>query len=208
MVYIKAKKIVFLLLLSLSTGCKKQNKRTSINTENLSLYIVANTDSNYCSATILDSLRKGSTNDKSKNQTLYYNIEKNILLENLNLIQNNLNNITEFYDLTVLTKSYIMKSEDQEFVILIGQASGATGVGVDYWNYRCYAINNDSFEIKFSSLINSPLSLFIDNDGKVKHIEVEKKFYDYENEERNRSLIVNLFKDNHKISSSYYNCNE
>lgn len=68
--------------------------------------------------------------------------------------------IEDFYEFTAFTKTYKLKLNNKYYLILSGQPAGATGIGVDYKEYECYEFNNSKPILEFSSLQDSPFSVF------------------------------------------------
>lgn len=71
--------------------------------------------------------------------------------------------VEEFYEFTVFTEAFQLKFRDKDYLILLGQAAGATGIGVGYREYECYEYGNETPVLEFSSLISTPLAVFFDN---------------------------------------------
>lgn len=73
--------------------------------------------------------------------------------------------IEEFYEFTIFTKAYKLKLNGKQYLVLLGQPAGATGIGVDYKEYECYEFYHKKPILEFSSLQDSPFSLFYNQEN-------------------------------------------
>lgn len=96
----------------------------------------------------------------------YYKIDTIKIFQFLDTSRNKpiADNFRDFVSYTTDTRFYLLKNGDKDAVVAIGQSSGASALGADYWNYLCYLVPERK-EIKFTSLINSPYSLFLSNNS-------------------------------------------
>ncbi|MFY7813867.1 MAG: hypothetical protein ACOVRK_01630 [Chryseobacterium taeanense] len=104
--------------------------------------------------------------EKSSANSNYYNVDTIKIFQSLNKSGDMaaVNNFRDFVSYTTDTNFYLLKNGDKDAIVAIGQSSGASALGADYWNYLCYLIPERK-ELKFTSLINSPYSLFISNNS-------------------------------------------
>ncbi|MFV0530507.1 MAG: hypothetical protein ACK5MD_03625 [Flavobacteriales bacterium] len=150
--------ILYLFIIALNFSCDKNKRLSNLECKNnLSLYERKRVkNDNYCFNTISDSLNKKGALNRNK----YYEIKNNASLDNF--YKNNYYDelIKNFYQYNSFVERYILENFNRKYLILIGQAKGATGIGIDYWNYECFLLTKKSDVIKFSSLSKTPLSLF------------------------------------------------
>jgi hypothetical protein len=78
--------------------------------------------------------------------------------------------IKEFYEHARFIKAYLLKKESEKYLILIGQAKGATGIGVDNWSYRYYCLTEKSDFVEFYSISKTPFSFFLNKELKPRSI--------------------------------------
>lgn len=126
----------------------------------------------YCFDAVKDSLIESNVVKLSKQLTTYDKFDKDVLLNDKRL-QHLFRAIEEFDEITVFSGFYLMRHSSSEYLIMIGQAAGATGIGVDYWNYRCYALESDLIITDFHSLVKTPFSFYSDNQNKLHYIIIE-----------------------------------
>lgn len=94
---------------------------------------------------------------------------------NLNWI--NRDHITEFYEFTNFTEAYRLKLNDRQYLILMGQPAGATGIGTDYYEYKCYEYCRDTPIFVFSSLYAGPFAIFYNKEkNNIGYWELAKEF--------------------------------
>lgn len=175
MVYIKMTNIVSIpaVLFLIILGCQSPNSQ---NKSYFDVVLPNNLDSinkRYCFSQIRDSLIKSNVLNLAKGEQTTYKKADNVKLLKDRRVKRLSDEVTEFYEFTFFTDSYIMKYQNEELLIMIGQAAGATGIGVDYWNYRCYSLNSDLVIPEFVSLVKTPFSVFIDSEGEIGHLEIE-----------------------------------
>lgn len=84
--------------------------------------------------------------------------------------------INIFCSFTEKVSFYKFSANNEHYIIAIGKALEATGIGVDYWSYLCYDINQDKVILEFPSLINTPYSIFLKEDGTICHVEVDDNY--------------------------------
>ena len=86
------------------------------------------------------------------------------------------NRVEEFYEFTDFTEAFQLKLGDKDYLILLGQAAGATGTGADYREYECYEYGNKTPVLKFFSLISTPFAVFFDKEtNKIGYWDITKE---------------------------------
>jgi hypothetical protein len=109
---------------------------------------------------------------------------------------------------------YLIRSAQHEYLVMIGQALGASGIGVYYWNYLIVPLDLNKTVIKFGSVSSNPKSIKIDNSGTIYYTQVDQNYYprpaaDSDSELEHFPLIVSLFSyengRNKKVEFKY-NC--
>lgn len=84
--------------------------------------------------------------------------------------------VEEFYEFTDFTEAFQLKLGDKDYLILLGQAAGATGIGADYREYECYEYGNKTPVLKFFSLISTPFAVFFDKEtNKIGYWDITKE---------------------------------
>lgn len=84
--------------------------------------------------------------------------------------------VEEFYEFTRYTEAFQLKFGDKDYLILLGQAAGATGTGVDYREYECYEYGNKTPILEFFSLISTPFAVFFDKEtNKIGYWDITKE---------------------------------
>lgn len=84
--------------------------------------------------------------------------------------------VEEFYEFTVFTEAFQLQFENKYYLILLGQAAGATGIGVGYREYECYEYGNETPILKFFSLISTPFAVFFDKEtNKIGYWDITKE---------------------------------
>jgi hypothetical protein len=200
MVYRKIRTMLFVLLTVL-TGCKSSPQGLP--------YSKNRVNERYCFMEIKDTLAKSNNYEAGLGNSDYITIEKTDLLKMLQPREGYLKSVNDFFDFSIDVEIYLMENGKRSYIILIGKAVGATGIGVDYWNYQCYPIEGDTV-IEFSSLVKTPYSLYIDSNGKINHIEIEDNYPSPASGEEVKldyiSLILNVFKEEVKTTSLNFKC--
>lgn len=211
MVHIKITNIVSLsaVLFLIIWGCQIPNSRNRSYSDVVLSNNLDSINKRYCFAQIRDSLIKSDVITLAKEEQITYKkVDKAKLLKDRR-IKHLSDEVTEFYEFTVFTDSYIMKYQNEELLIMIGQAAGATGIGVDYWNYRCYSLNSDLVIPEFASLVKTPFSVFIDSEGEIGHLEIEdnrpRPAGGEEVKLKYMPLLINVFRGN-KRSAIEFKC--
>ena len=163
----------------------------------------------YCFSQIKDSLEKTGILNLSNDEIIYDEIAKDDLL-NDKKIESLADQVNEFYEFTFFTVAYKLKYKNQQYLIMIGQAAGATGLGVDYWNYRLYSLDSDVVIPEFSSLVKTPLSFFFNNKGELGYFQFEHSYQRTTNgstiEHKSIPLLVHIFENNKEFTIEY-RCN-
>lgn len=84
--------------------------------------------------------------------------------------------VEEFYEFTEFTEAFQLQFGNKYYLILLGQAAGATGTGVDYREYECYEYGNGTPILKFFSLISTPFAMFFDKEtNKIGYWDITKE---------------------------------
>ncbi len=173
MVYFKVinYKLILILIVFLSCNDDKLEK-TYISKETL-YREMANSEKQYCFKDIKDSLAKLKMFDFSDSSIHYYKTDREKIFNNYNIKNRSyLKKIKEFYDYSISVSSYVMECRGEEFLLIIGTPAGATGIGSDYWNYQCYSLSSKNEIIEFSSLSNTPISVYLNNKNELCYIEI------------------------------------
>jgi hypothetical protein len=172
MVYKQA--ILYLLVLGLNYSCN--NNRKSLDLEYKNMFTVYNKQNKenfkYCFSIILDSLNTKEPLDNNKyleisESTSLYKLYKNHYYDKI---------IEDFNKYHFFTEKYILENSNTKYLILIGQTKGATGIGVNYWNYECFPLNKKDMVIKFSSLSKTPLSIFFNTKNQLRYLTIDDNY--------------------------------
>lgn len=143
----------------------------------LTPYSIADEKKIYCFQTIKDELEKVTNYNVLLKNSIYSRIGKESALR---LLKKNNKAIRDkfaaFFDQNDNVESFVVEYNSKKVIILIGKALGASGIGVDYWNYKVFSIGNDNIIIEFSSLIKTPYSLYLDYDKNINYFEVENDY--------------------------------
>lgn len=178
MVKFKLKKYIISLIIVFSiTACKKESTSFAFDHSKRKELTdaVDNTSDKYCFKIIRNRLKAGLVIN-NKRDSYYFRIVKDELLQN-SIIKEKyyFKSIKKFYQDTFFSESYILEKHDMQYLILIGQSRGSTGIGVEYWNYECYILSDENKIIRFSSLAKTPYSILFDNE-KLEYITIEDNY--------------------------------
>ena len=112
--------------------------------------------------------------------------------------------VEEFYEFTFFTEAFQLQLGNKNYLILLGQAAGATGIGADYREYECYEYGNETPVLKFSSLISTPFAMFFDKETK------KIGYWDITKEQRTgpEGICDDPYSDYDVILSAYLNTNQ
>ncbi|MBC5994726.1 hypothetical protein [Pontibacter cellulosilyticus] len=177
MVYFKIKihiLLTFVLIVGFSSGC--QSNRAKQNIKDVALqrdegYNFG--DNNYCFGEVLDSLMNIDLLKPSK-ETHYRKVERSQLTQGKYKVGPE---VEEFYDYTTETEAYVLEYKGNSYLIMIGQAVGATGKWGDYRNYRCYLLGSNKESLaEFGSLANTPFTIFINDNGELSYIAIDDNY--------------------------------
>ncbi|RUT69476.1 hypothetical protein D0817_14940 [Flavobacterium cupreum] len=178
MVKFKLKKYIISLIIVFSTSaCKKESIFFTFDrSKKIELTNTADNKSDkYCFKIVQNILKAGLVN-KNETDSYYFRIMKDELLQNSIIKEKDyFKSIEKFYQDTFFSESYILEKHNIQYLILIGQSHGATGIGVDYWNYECYILSDGNKIIRFSSLAKTPYSVLFDNE-KLRYIKVDDNY--------------------------------
>lgn len=168
MVYFETKKVKFIFFLFfVLLGCKNSKNYVSVFSEN-------EVNKQYCFEEIENRLTKIDGYTYLLEKTEYSSINRHILFKLLRSERKDyLESVFHFFEGSKNVEAYLMGDLENRSIILIGKALGATGIGVEYWNYQFYQLTKNEPVIEFSSLIKSPYSVYIDSIGELKHLEIE-----------------------------------
>lgn len=158
--------ILYLFTMMVGFSCNNEPPKT-IHKESINLY-TEEKSYKYCFNNIFDSLNKNEYIYNIK----YYKIIDKESLKNFSKNKYYLKSIENFYEYNSFIENYFFEHSNKKYLILIGQAKGATGIGVNYWNYECILLTVESDIIKFSSLSKTPLSIFLNDEGRLFYLEV------------------------------------
>jgi len=119
--------------------------------------------------------------------------------------------VQQFYEYTFFNEAYVLKGGGQKYLVLIGKSRGATGIGVDYWNYQFYSLEKKSKIIEFASLSKTPLSIFFDAEDNLYFITIDDNYprpADGKELELNYyPIIASLYNEKEEIIKTIdYNC--
>lgn len=197
--------ILYLLIIFVSYGCNKRKLEIKHN-KDIILYTSEKNDK-YCLKTILDSLNEHKYLDSNK----YYNVNKKESIDNFYEKDYYSKSIDDFYLYNSFVEIYLLENLNAKYLILIGQARGATGIGVDYWNYECLLLTEKSNIIKFSSLSKSPFSIYFNEKEELCYLEVLDNYPRPANGEEIQldyyPIIAKLVKENGEVVGRIeYNC--
>lgn len=155
--------IVLLVIAFSITGCKKK------------LDNISSMEDEYCFKIIQDSLKTGQSSIY-KNDSNCFRIVEDELLKHATIKEKGyFSSVEKFYQNTFFSESYVLEKKGIQYLILIGQSKGATGIGVNYWNYECYVLNHKNNIIRFSSLAKTPYSIFFDK-GILEYITIDDNY--------------------------------
>ncbi|MGE9310815.1 hypothetical protein ACLOAU_04195 [Niabella sp. CJ426] len=130
----------------------------------------------FCYETIKEDLNRLINYKTVLANSTYYNIDKEggslLLKENKELKEQ----FNEFFDQNIEVEPFLIKTKNNRILLLIGKAAGATGIGVNYWNYKGYSIDVGSPILDFSSLLKTPYSLYENDKDEVHYIEVDDNY--------------------------------
>lgn len=110
--------------------------------------------------------------------------------------------ISEFLDYSDNCSAYICEEKGKKYLIIIGKAIGASGIGHLYWNYMYTDLEKD---INYrSSLVKNPFSFQI-MDNKVHFIEINDNFSieEYEENETIDLMILKYLNDEIKSKENF-----
>lgn len=173
MVNLKIKHILLFFIILFIFGCKKKSDNTYINFFNKT-ELTNNIEDSYCFKSIQQIL-KVNTIEKQNKDIHYFRTNKNELFNNPSIKEKAFfESIKSFYENTLFSESYILEKNHEQYLIFIGQSGGATGIGVNYWNYECYNLKNNN-SIRFSSLSKTPYCIFFDH-GKLRYITIDDNY--------------------------------
>ncbi|WP_448607151.1 hypothetical protein [Paenimyroides ceti] len=163
---------LFLTFIFLNYNCKKEILTFDVGKDLMVSYKYSSIkNDNYCFNDVFDSLY----NEKLLNDNRYFKIVNDSLsdfykkTEYTELIQ-------QFCEYTFLNEAYVLKSGVNNYLVLIGKSRGATGIGVDYWNYQCYSLEKKSKAIEFSSLSKTPKSIFFSKENGLHFITIDDNY--------------------------------
>lgn len=128
-------------------------------------------DDNYCFNSVFDSLY----NDKVLDYNEYFKII-NDSLDEFYKKTDYTELVQQFYEYTFLNEAYVLRGREHKYLVVIGKSRGATGIGVDYWNYQCYSLEKKSKVIKFASLSKTPRSIFFDKEDNLRFITIDDNY--------------------------------
>ena len=202
MVYFKVKALVVVLLATI-IGCE--------NDSHLLSYSESGINERYCFGAMRDTLNKFNNYDAELRNSNYHYIKKVDLLK---LIRSEkkvyLEQINSFFDFSSDVETYLIENKESRFLILVGGAIGATGIGVAYWNYQIYSLDKSKPVVEFSSLIKTPYSSYVDTKGRACHIEVDDDYprpageieikLDY------KPILITVFREENKEASINFHC--
>ncbi|WP_374175204.1 hypothetical protein [Flavobacterium tructae] len=176
MVKFKIKNYILLLIIVFYTSaCKKESKIFAFDLYKKKELTSDNITDKYCFKIVQNRLKTDSLG-KNRTDYHYFIILKDELLQNSVIKDKDyFTSIQKFYQDTFFSESYILEKHNVQYLILIGQSHGATGIGVEYWNYECYVLSDENKIIRFSSLAKTPYSIFFDN-GKLEYITVDDNY--------------------------------
>jgi len=142
-------------------GCTNKNKLTELDLKTADKLDFKTYQNQYCFGDVYKQI-----NIKSSANSNYYNVDTTKIFQFLDTSGNKgtTDSFRDFVSYTTSTRFYLLKSSNKDAIVAIGQSSGASALGADYWNYLCYLVPERK-ELKFTSLINSPYSLFISNNS-------------------------------------------
>ncbi len=164
MVQVKIKHIVFMLTCMLLGACNMSTQRVNDLKGDVVVEHPLELD-RYCFSFIRDSLEE-KINIKSNK---IYTIEYSKFRKTRN--KNSFKKFDEFIEFSSDVEFFLIETNDEHLLVLIGKALGVTGVGDDYWNY-CFGKLDTEKRYEFGSLAKSPFSIFIDELGNLKYIEL------------------------------------
>lgn len=163
-------KTVVLVFLYILYGCKMGNTDVLPYKEN-------GANNQYCFDEIKDTLTKINDYKNMLKKCNYNLISRTHMFELLSSPNETYQErINKFYEESDSVEAFTMNNNGSLALILIGKALGATGIGVDYWNYQYYSLDKSDLAFEFSSLIRTPYSVYLDTNGEISHIEIEDDF--------------------------------
>ncbi|MBT2622849.1 hypothetical protein [Chryseobacterium sp. ISL-6] len=162
-------KIIFqcLLLSAILLSCNNKNLLEELNLNSKNSLKFENFEKQFC----FDKVYKLANKTISK-ESEYYPLDTTQVYKLLE--KNNMPIAKKFEDFVSYStdvKFYLLQNQNQHIIIAIGKASGASGIGADYWNYLCYSVSERK-ELKFGSLINSPYSVFAADNNSINYVEI------------------------------------
>lgn len=161
--------ILLFIIIVFFNSCHKKTNKTLI--DFISMSSEKQNKNNYCFYAILDSLNKTNylNNIDFKNQdTRYYKCSQKCVIQNTSILK--------FYEYTNFNEEYVLENSDKKYLILIGKARGATGIGVDYWSYEFYSLDEDIKILEFASLAKTPHSIFFNKNNQLYYITVDDNY--------------------------------
>jgi hypothetical protein len=157
-----------LLTISIFISC---NQSSSLKTSD-SIKVDHQDSSTYCFEAIRDSLNEIGLLDIENVTTTYLNKNEKESLSVLFVKNNYRKEVEEFYEYSNKVEAFILTNQRVAYLILIGQAKGATGSGVDYWNYQCFRLSESIQITEFASLSKNPHSIFLNKENNLCYIEI------------------------------------
>jgi hypothetical protein len=117
--------------------------------------------------------------------------------------------VNKFFEGSHNVETFLVKNKSKEIILLIGKANRATGIGVDYWNYQAFSTEVNEPMLEFPSLIKTPYAIFLNNNGKIGHYQVEDEYPRPVSGEANPDyfpLIITVFNGKNKESEITVKC--
>jgi hypothetical protein len=204
----KLNQISIVFMITILCSCKSHNKPSSQLDFHKNEYSFV--DNTYCFEKIKDSIKEIELFDIS-NDCKYYKLDKKNIFSNKRIIDfNYVNEIESFIEFNSYVSFYLLKRQNHEILILIGQAAGATGIGVDYNAFECYPMTSEDNVLKFLSLSKSPFSVYINHENELCYVEISDNYLrPADGQEVDLGfypLIVSIFKDKKEVKTIEYNC--
>lgn len=195
-----------LLLLTILNSCNDKDVLEELSLKSAKSIEFSSYEKQFCFKKIYQ-----FSNKIPSESTKYYKLDTAKVYEYLERHEDKIliDKFKDFVSYTDNSKFYLLRGDDKNVLIAIGKAAGVSALGADYWNYLCYS-SSQKKEIKFSSLINSPYSLFLAN-NKLQYIEVVDNIpRPASGEEINLTytpLIINVYDlDKKQLSNLEINC--
>ena len=165
----------------------------------------------YCYNAIRDELDSKIGYKLLLKNSSYNRTDKENLLKVLKSNNQSKEHVNKFFEGSHNVETFLVKNKRKEIILLVGKANGATGIGVDYWNYQNIFVEEDEPMLEFSSLIKTPHSIFINNTGSISHIDVDDNYPRPANGEEVQldffPMLVNVFNGNNKEIEFSLKCN-